>query len=129
MKTTHIYRIELLGWRLYLANCRMKKMNPSSASRHQKFYAAAMQSHRRRMFAKSGGTCYLCGRKMGIEYLQLHHILPYAEFPQYGTNPANLELVCDDCHHAIHKNPYVNLDRMEQKARELGFDLKEYYRK
>ena len=25
---TRIYRLKLMGWRLYLTNCRMKKMNP-----------------------------------------------------------------------------------------------------
>ena len=44
-------------------------------------------------------------------------------------NPSNLEMVCDDCHYALHMNPYENLRRMEQKAQELGFDLREYYMK
>lgn len=123
-----IYKLKLLrGWRLYLCNCRMKKMNPSAVARRQGFYTAAMQTKKKRMFANGGGRCDLCGRKMKHDELQLHHILPYAEFPQYGMNPSNLEMVCDDCHHAIHMNPYTNLQRMEQKAQELGFDLREYY--
>ncbi len=129
MAKAHIYRLKLGGWRLYLCNCRMKRMNPSAVRRHQTFYAAAMQSHKKRGYRQNGGTCDLCGRKMDLEDMQMHHILPYAEFPQYGTNPQNLEITCDDCHHAIHMNPYLNLRRMEQKAREFGFDLQEYYMK
>lgn len=125
---TRIYRLKLMGWRLYLTNCRMKKMNPSAVARHKGFYSAAMKSERKRMFAVSGGMCDVCGRKMKREEMQLHHILPYSEFPQYGMNPANLEMVCEDCHHAIHLNPYTNLRRMEQKAREFGFDLAEHYK-
>ena len=128
MSKTRIFRLKLMGWRLYLSNCRMKKMSPSMACR-KGFYAAAMKSKKKRLFAISGGTCDICGCRMNQDELQLHHILPYAEFPQYGMNPSNLEMVCDDCHHAIHMNPYENLHRMEQKARELGFDLREYYLK
>ena len=129
MSKTRIYRLKLMGWRLYLANCRMKKVNPSAVARHKGCYSAAMKSKKKRMFAVSGGTCDICGCRMSQDDLQLHHILPYAEFPQYGMNPSNLEMVCDECHHAIHMNPYENLQRMEQKARELGFDLREYYMK
>lgn len=126
-KQTRIYRLKLLGWRLYLCNCRMKKMNPSNVARRQGFYSAAMKNKKKRLFASGGGRCDLCGKKMKHSELQLHHILPYAEFPQYGMNPSNLEMVCEACHHAIHMNPYVNLQRMEQKAQELGFILREYY--
>ena len=124
----HVYCLKIFGWRFYLANCRMKKMAPSDAARHHRFYAAALKARKKRLFAKSD-TCDICGRKMSIENLQMHHILPYAEFPQYGTNPANLEMVCDECHHTIHQNPYVNLQRMEQKAQEMGFCLTEYFNK
>lgn len=127
MAKAHIYRLKIGRWRLYLADCLMRKMNPSTARRHQAFYAEAMHSHKRRGFKQNGGTCDLCGRKISMEDIQMHHILPFAEFPQYGMNPQNLELTCDECHHAIHMNPYVNLRRMEQKAREFGFDLQEYY--
>lgn len=127
MKKKRIYRLKAFGWRLYLTNCRMKRMNPSTVARRQTFYAAAIQKKKKRIFANNGGKCDLCGKKMKWDELQLHHILPYAEFPQYGMNPDNLEMVCEACHHAIHMNPYVNLQRMEQKAKEMGFSLQEYY--
>ena len=127
MMKSHIYKLKMFGWRLYIANVRMKKMTPAAAARRQCFYTAAMKNKRKRMLANNGGMCEVCGRKMKQEEMQLHHVLPYSEFPQYGMNPSNLEMVCDDCHHAIHLNPYTNLHRMEQKAQEFGFDLAEYY--
>ncbi len=127
MAKSHIYKLKMFGWRLYFTNVRMKKMNPSNLAR-KGFYSSSMQAKKRRMFANSGGKCELCGRKMKREEMQLHHILPYSEFPQYGMNPSNLEMVCEDCHHAIHLNPYISLRRMEQKAREFGFDLAEHYK-
>lgn len=125
---THIYRLKIGCWRLVLANCRLKKMNPSGGRRTQR-YNEAITSFKRRRYKQNCGTCDLCGKPIDFDELQLHHILPFGEFPQYGTNPANMEIACDECHHALHMNPYENLRRMEQKARELGFDLREYYMK
>jgi len=123
---TRLYRLKIGHWRLVLANCRLKKMNPSMAYR-SKTLGAAVANVKRRRYKLNGGTCDLCGRHIDIDDAEMHHILPFSEFPQYGMNPRNLEMACDECHHAIHRNPYINLRRMEEKARELGFNLMEYY--
>lgn len=128
MSETRIYRLKLMGWRLYLSNCRMKKMSPSMARRTQR-YGEAINCFKHRHYKQNGGTCDLCGKPIDYDEVQLHHVLPFGEFPQYGTNPANMEIACAECHHALHMNPYENLHRMEQKAREFGFDLREYYLK
>ena len=121
-----IFRLKVGRWRLVLANCRLKKMNPSMAYR-SKTLCQAVANTKRRRYKQNGGCCELCGKHIDIDDAEMHHILPFSEFPQYGMNPSNLELVCDECHHSIHRNPYVNLQRMEQKADELGFNLSEYY--
>lgn len=123
----HIYRLRIGRWRLYLSNIRLKKMNP--AGQRGAIYGKAMKARKQRHFHENGGVCDVCGKPIAWHDVEMHHILPYSEFPQYGTNPANVEIVCNDCHHALHRNPYTNLLRMEQKARELGFDLKTYYNK
>jgi len=123
---TRLYRLKIGQWRLVLANCRLKKMNPAQ-TRRTKTHCQAVANAKRRRYRQNGGTCDLCGRHIDIDDAEIHHILPFSEFPQYGTNPANLEVACDECHNAIHRNPYANLRRMEEKARELGFNLMEYY--
>lgn len=128
MSKTRMYRLKIGRWRLVLANCRLKKMNPAGRSKGQN-YSSALAAARRRRYKLSDGCCEVCGRPIALDDADMHHVLPYAEFPQYGTNPQNLDLLCEDCHHTIHMNPYENLRRMEQKAREFGFDLKEYYTK
>lgn len=124
---TRIFKLRLASWRLYIANCRMKKMSSAGVKRTMKFYGDAIAKMKRRHYKQNGGCCDHCGRKLKMDDVQLHHILPYAEFPQYGLNPANVEIVCDDCHHTIHQNPYANLRHMEQKAQEFGFDLITYF--
>lgn len=121
-----LYKLRIGRWRFYIANCRLKKMNPSQL-RKSRFYGEAMAAIKKRRYKQNGGTCDLCHCKVMMDDVELHHVLPYAEFPQYGMNPANLEMVCADCHHTIHMNPYINLRRMELKAQELGFSLSEYF--
>lgn len=123
---TRLYRLKIGHWRLVLANCRLKKMPPAQARRGKSFYKVLIAAKRRR-FKQNGGVCEICGRPLDFDDAEIHHILPFSEFPQYGTNPANLEVACDECHRAIHHNPYVNLRHMEEKARELGFNLMEYF--
>lgn len=125
MSNSRIYRLKLGAWRLYLANCRMKKMNPSNAARRS--VSTAITAYKNRHYRLNGGVCDVCGKKVDRDEIQLHHVLPFYEFPQYGTNPSNMELVCPDCHHSLHLNPYANLERMEQKAQHFGFNLQEYF--
>ena len=122
-----MFRLKIGHWRLYLANFRLKKMNPAGIKRNNHVYANAVAAFKSRRYKLNGGTCDLCGRKLNRDDVQVHHVLPFYEFPQHGTNPANMEIACEDCHHAIHLNPYTNLHRMEQKARELGFDLQTHF--
>lgn len=124
---TRIFKLRLGSWRLYISNCRMKKMSSAGVKRSMKFYSDAIAKMKLRHYKQNGGCCDQCGRKLKWDDVQLHHILPYAEFPQYGLNPANVEIVCDACHHAIHQNPYANLRHMEQKAQEFGFALITYF--
>ena len=127
MKKHRIYRLKIGSWRLYLANCRLKKMNPAGVRRGSKSYYPAIMAIRRRRYKLTGGCCELCGCSLDKDNAQMHHVLPMAEFPQYATNPDNLEMVCDECHHALHLNPYANLRHMEQKAQHFGFNLQEYF--
>ena len=47
-------------------------------------------------------TCKKCG-DTDIK-LNVHHILPYSEYPQLGSDIDNLITLCVDCHKKIHKN-------------------------
>lgn len=125
-KKGFVYRVRLFGLRFYVSTVRLKRMNPSMARRSGKI-SEAISAYKNRHYRLNGGMCDVCGRKVDRDEIQLHHVLPFYEFPQYGTNPRNMEIVCPDCHHSLHLDPYVNLKRMEQKAREFGFDLAEYY--
>lgn len=126
-KKQHIYCVKICGWRFYISNYRLKKMNPAAVRRRQAFFSESIASCKKRRYKLNQGRCDLCGQPIRWDDVQIHHVLPYGEFPQYGLNPKNMEIACEECHHALHLNPYRNLERMEAKAREFGFDLREYF--
>lgn len=46
-------------------------------------------------------TCQMCGEKL-TKGLNAHHILSFAEFPQWMFEQDNGVTFCDDCHEIIH---------------------------
>ena len=80
-----------------------------------------------KMYEKQQGICPHCGKHFEMSYMELHHVLPWARFPELRTKRKNQLLLCHDCHKEIHCNPYLNIRLMEEKAKEFGIDLKERY--
>ena len=121
------YKIRIFSLRFYISNCRLKKISGIDSRRSSNEYKESVKSVKRRKYRQLNGCCEVCGRPIGFDEVQMHHTLPFGEFPQYGTNPANIELTCEECHHYKHYNPYAKLESMERAAKSFGFDLHEYY--
>lgn len=71
-----------------------------------------------------GRICDVCGKEGSVV---IHHVLPYSKFPQFEKDFRNLMLVCPDCHHKIHNNPFLESRMICDKAKELGVDISEVY--
>lgn len=60
-----------------------------------------------------GKVCYICGQKK--EFMEIHHKKPLGEG---GTNLLdNCVLLCDECHHKVHKqgkNPEKRLNTLKR---------------
>ena len=69
----------------------------------------------------------LWGGGYDLSMMELHHVLPWARFPELRASSRNMLLLCHNCHKEIHCNPFLNIRLMEQKAAELGINLKERY--
>ena len=121
------YRIRIFGLRIYFSNCRLKKRSNIEIRRNSQKVKNALAAVKQRKYRQLNGCCEICGKHLEPDEVQMHHTLPYAEFPQYGTNPANIEMTCEECHQFMHFNPYAKLESMEQAAKAFGFDLREYY--
>lgn len=56
--------------------------------------------------AKSGGICARCGGVFDVDKLRPHHIIELTldniDDPNITLNPDNIEVLCHDCHNAIH---------------------------
>lgn len=122
-----VYRIRIFGLRIYFSNCRLKKRSNIEIRRNSQKVKNALAAVKQRKYRQLNGCCEICGKHLEPDEVQMHHTLPYAEFPQYGTNPANIEMTCEECHQFMHFNPYAKLESMEQAAKAFGFDLREYY--
>lgn len=49
----------------------------------------------------SGGICEMCGAKVNIWSVQVHHIEPKRSYPYRYLDPRNLIALCPKCHEAI----------------------------
>ena len=81
-----------------------------------------------KLWEREQGCCMMCGKQIGkFCNSQIHHVLPYARFPEFATNKENLLLLCRDCHKEIHTNPFLDCNLQQNTARKLGVKLKDYY--
>lgn len=82
---------------------------------------------KRQLYADTFGRCQCCGRQFPYSKIQLHHVLPWWKYPEYDGDIRNSRLLCNDCHRAIHLNPFAAVQEMEEVAKVLGVDLSERY--
>ena len=81
-----------------------------------------------KLWEKEQGHCMMCRKTISkFHHSQIHHVLPYARFPEFATNKENLLLLCRDCHKEIHTNPFLDCNLQQNTARKLGVKLKDYY--
>ena len=115
------------GWRLYLThNFRLK----NSQTRDQDMNHNGILDAKREKWAKSDGHCEICGKKLEkFNRSQIHHVLAWWRFPQFETDQRNLMLLCPECHNHIHKDPFIQTRMIEEKCKELGVKVSDYYDK
>ena len=120
------------SWRWFgiyftLSSCRVKLRTSCHDVNNHSRLAMNSRDIKGKMYEKQEHRCPHCGKEFPINRMELHHVLPWARFPEMRTKRANQLLLCHDCHKEIHCNPYLNIRLMEEKAKELGIDLKERY--
>lgn len=69
----------------------------------------------------------MCGRHHDISQMEMHHILPYSNFPELANKSANMMLLCRQCHFFIHNDPTLNMMLMSRFAAQIGIDLSKRY--
>lgn len=80
------------------------------------------------VYEHNNHKCQMCGKEFKkISQAQAHHVLPWWRFRQFEFDERNLLLLCNDCHKEIHTNPFLDSKLQEEKAKELGVNLKDYY--
>ena len=110
----------------YISNCRMKKR-----PKRDLLYSNRVQEHcvetKHKLYERQGGKCPHCGQPYEYEAMELHHILPLSRFPELGQSIRNGIMLCHLCHKEVHGNPYLNIQMMENKAKEIGININNRY--
>ena len=125
-KQKHFKRMLKIGkLRFYVTwNYRLK----NSQARDQKRDHNGIVKTKETLWEKHNGCCQICGKKIDkFGHSQVHHILSWWRFPQFETDERNILLLCRDCHNNIHREPFLQCKMIEEKAKELNINLKEYY--
>ena len=119
----------LLKGRFYItfSNCRVKKRPTSCDHERSAKMGYIMREIKGYRYRQQGGRCPECGQQFDIKLMELHHVLPWARFPELRMKKANLALLCHKCHKEVHCNPWRNIEMMKAKAAELGVNLAEIY--
>lgn len=125
-KHKHFKKMLRIGkLRFYLTwNFRLK----NSQDRDQRRDHNGIVKVKERLWEKSGHRCQICGMEIPrFKDSQLHHILSWWRFPQFETDERNLLILCRECHHNIHKDPFIEVSMIKDKCKELGVNIKDYY--
>lgn len=117
------WKFRFFGWFFYVSNTPFRiKYRQDRDGKQRDFY----YKHKKPFLDKHNWTCEICGKKE--EHLNIHHILRWANFPELRTDERNFMCLCNDCHNAIHDNPFLECKMIRKKAKELGYNVKDLYK-
>ncbi|MBL9160628.1 MAG: HNH endonuclease [Verrucomicrobiales bacterium] len=55
----------------------------------------------RRVRTERGNFCENCGVGPEVRQIESHHILTYHDYPEFGKDPANILVLCINCHRGL----------------------------
>ena len=115
-------------WFITFSNCRVKKRYDSSNHTCNKKLNENIKGIKIKHYYKvHHGRCPMCGEEHTFREMEMHHVLPWARFPEVRSMEKNMLMLCHRCHKEVHMNPWLNIRLMKVKAAELGIDLKDRY--
>lgn len=85
---------------------------------------AAINAELRRIKATMGERCAICGGR-GCD---LSHILPRSLYPEYVTEPKNLQILCRRCHEAFDNDREFRREQTEIYERAKALDERAAHR-
>jgi hypothetical protein len=119
--------IRIMGIYFYVSNVSLKKRGRRDLSYNTAHHAENIIKNKQKLYERQEHRCPLCGEEFTYKEMELHHILPWARFPELKQSIRNSVMLCRHCHKEVHCNPWRNIQMMQEKAQELGLNLKERY--
>lgn len=119
--------IKIAGLYFYVSNVSLKRRGKRDLSYNTAHHAENIIKNKQKLYERQEHRCPLCGNEYPYREMELHHILPWARFPELKQSIRNSIMLCHECHKEVHSNPWRNIQMMQQKAEEFGINLNERY--
>ena len=117
------FRIWNIGkWYILLADFKPKLLNSTRVTRSA-CMGARLAMLRNRLYRRNSGCCEMCHQHFEKGDMQMHHILPFAVFPELARKKWNVTMLCPRCHYLIHHNPVREMQAMQYVASQHGVNL------
>lgn len=92
----------LFGLYFYVSSIRMKRRR--SIDEKMRHYHGVLKKKKLLLYKMREGCCFHCGRHLGTEALEIHHLVGVRENPGLALNTSNLVLLCHECHQKVHSD-------------------------
>lgn len=92
---------KICGVHIYVSSVRMKRRR--SVDEKLRNRRKELQRKKRYLYVKNGGCCDVCGKRLPLDGLELHHVVPLSENPRLAFSTKNLMLLCHGCHLQAHR--------------------------
>lgn len=93
---------KLFGLYFYVSSVRMRRRR--SVDEKVRNGRKELQRKKRYLYVKNGGCCDVCGKRLPLDGLELHHVVPLSENPSLAFSTKNLLLLCHGCHLQEHRS-------------------------
>lgn len=116
---------KLFGWFVYASRIKLHVFPAKQAGRNS--VLPKMRQVKNTRYREKKGCCESCGKHFDKSEMQMHHIMPFNEFPQWKRKPWNLMMLCPKCHYLIHRNLLKQVELMQRVANKKCINLQQAY--
>lgn len=124
-KKRWVKRFHAFGLYLYFGNVRMKRRPRRDWV--EGIHRDRIVENKERLYERQEHRCAMCGEEQSFGRIEIHHYLPVARYPELHCSIRNMVLLCHYCHKEVHINPWKQIKMMQEKAEEMGLELRERY--
>ena len=117
--------MKFFGWHLYASREKLRLVPVNNCRGNG--LSRRIKELRNRRYRQRRGCCEQCGQAYDKAAFQMHHILPFHEFPGLARKAWNMIMLCPRCHYILHSDVTQQMVIMQRVAREHGINLQQEF--